>query len=230
MSKKRIDLSDIKEFDLDKTSSFTDLMSRSERRNRLRQKELNGEIEFTETNNKDIEEMIDERKKSTKDLTIQLEKAKQEYKSIEKNEDDELSKTQILELTRQMKFNLKDNIKEERKKGYNYITFIGIFILIALAYFIYSLLFTNYLDNEIFLLINCGIILLMFLLFGITLLTTKRNNKFLAILNFLILLGYIAFNVLYFFNILDFLKYILYLFFCFIKKRKIIFSLLYFYL
>ena len=206
MSKKRIDLSDIKEFDLDKTSSFTDLMSRSERRNRLRQKELNGEIEFTETNNNDIEEMIDERKKSTKDLTIQLEKAKQEYKSIEKNEDDELSKTQILELTRQMKFNLKDNIKEERKKGYNYITFIGIFILIALAYFIYSLLFTNYLDNEIFLLINCGIILLMFLLFGITLLTTKRNNKFLAILNFLILLGYIAFNVLYFFNILDFLK------------------------
>lgn len=205
MSKKRIDLSDIKEFDLDKTSSFTDLMSRSERRNRLRQKELNSEIEFTKTNNNDIEEMIDERKKSTKDLTTQLEKARNEYKNIENKEDD-ISKTQILELTRQMKFNLNDNIKEERKKGYNYITFIGIFILIALAYFIYSLLFTNQLDNEMFLLINCGIILLMFLLFGITLLTTKRNNKFLAILNFLILLVYIAFNILNFFNILDFLK------------------------
>ena len=205
MSKKRIDLSDIKEFDLDKTSSFTDLMSRSERRNRLRQKELNSEIEFTKTNNNDIEEMIDERKKSTKDLTTQLEKARNEYKNIENKEDD-ISKTQILELTRQMKFNLNDNIKEERKKGYNYITFIGIFILIALAYFIYSLLFTNQLDNEMFLLINCGIILLMFLLFGITLLTTKRNNKFLAILNFLILLVYIAFNSLNFFNILDFLK------------------------
>ena len=205
MSKKRIDLSDIKEFDLDKTSSFTDLMSRSERRNRLRQKELNSEIEFTKTNNNDIEEMIDERKKSTKDLTTQLEKARNEYKNIENKEDD-ISKTQILELTRQMKFNLNDNIKEERKKGYNYITFIGIFILIALAYFIYSLLFTNQQDNEMFLLINCGIILLMFLLFGITLLTTKRNNKFLAILNFLILLVYIAFNSLNFFNILDFLK------------------------
>ena len=149
--------------------------------------------------------MIDERKKSTKDLTLQLEKARNEYKNIENKEED-ISKTQILELTRQMKFNLKDNIKEERKKGYNYITFIGIFILIALAYFIYSLLFTNQLDNEMFLLINCGIILLMFLLFGVTLLTTKKNNKFLAILNFLILLGYIAFNILNFFNILDFLK------------------------
>ena len=206
MSKKRIDLSDIKEFDLDKTSSFTDLMSRSERRNRLKQKQLNNDnLDFIEENNNDIEEMIDERKKSTKDLTLQLEKARNEYKNIENKEDD-ISKTQILELTRQMKFNLNDNIKEERKKGYNYITFIGIFILIALAYFIYSLLFTNQLDNEMFLLINCGIILLMFLLFGITLLTTKRNNKFLAILNFLILLGYIAFNILNFFNILDFLK------------------------
>ena len=34
MNKKTIDLSDIKENDLDKTSSFTDLMTRSERRKR----------------------------------------------------------------------------------------------------------------------------------------------------------------------------------------------------
>lgn len=201
MNKNKIDLSDIKEIDLDKTSSFTDLMSRSERKKRLKQKDFNNK------NNDDIEEMIDERKKSTKDLTIQLEKARNEYKT-KTNEvnNDEISKTQILELTRQMKFNLNDNIKEERKKGYNCITFIGIFILIALAYFIYSLLFTNHLDNEMSLLINCGIILLMFLLFGITLLTTKRNNKILTVLNFLILLSYIVFNILNNFNILNFLK------------------------
>lgn len=193
MDKKRIDLSDIKEFDLDKTSSFTDLMSRSERRKR----NLEKEEKLISPINNDIEDMIEERKRSTKDLTIELEK-------IKNNEHDEkLENTQILELTRQMKFNVKDNIKEERKKGYNYITFIGIFILIALAYFIYSLIFTNYLNNEKFLLINSGIILLMFFLFGITILTTKKNNKFLSVLNLIILIAYIIFNAL---NILGYLK------------------------
>ena len=197
MNKKRIDLSDIKEYDLDKTSSFTDLMSRSERRSRLKQKETDQQLNTIKSSRNDIEEMIEERKRSTKDLTIELEKIKN------KEKEEKLENTQILELTRQMKFNLNDNVKEERKKGYNYITFIGIFILIALVYFIYSLIFTNYLDNEKFLLIDSGIILLMFFLFGITLVTTKKNNKFLSVLNLLILIGYIIFNAL---NILGYLK------------------------
>ena len=190
MNKRIIDLSDIKENDLDKTSSFTDLMSRTERKRRKIEKE---EKSFLYDNNNDIEEMIEERKKSTKDLTIELEKAKKEYNN---QTEENLGKTQILELTRQMRFNVNENIKEERKKGYNFITFIGIFILIALAYFIYSLIFTNYLDNNLFILIDCAIILLMVLLFGISILTTKRNNKFLSVLNLLILIGYISFNVL----------------------------------
>ena len=182
MDKKKIDLSDIKENDLDKTSSFTDLMTRSERRKR----KIDKENDFINSNNNDIEDMVEERKRSTKDLTIELEKVKDEYKNQTEEKENELSKTQILEITRQMKFNLNENIKEERKKGYNYITFIGIFILIALAYFIYALIFTSYLDNEKFLLIDGGIILIMFFLFCLTILTTKRNNKFLSILNFLI--------------------------------------------
>ena len=193
MDRKRIDLSDIKENDLDKTSSFTDLMSRSERRKRLLEKE----DKTAEINNNDIEDMVEERKRTTKDLTIELEKINKKEREVK------LENTQILELTRQMKFNVKENIKEERKKGYNYITFIGIFILIALTYFIYSLLFTSYLDNEKFLLIDSAIILLMFFLFGITLITTKKNNKFLSALNFLIIIIYIAFNML---NVLGYLK------------------------
>lgn len=198
MNKKKIDLSDIKENDLDKTASFTDLMSRSEKRLRTKEKKEN----IINSNNFDIEDMIKERKRNTKDLTIELEKVRKTIKK-EKTNEDKLENTQILELTRQMKFNINENIKEERKKGNNCITFIGIFILIALGYFIYTLIFTNYLDNEMFLLINCGIILLMFLLFGITILTTKKNNKFLTILNFLILLAYIAFNLL---NVLGYIK------------------------
>ena len=41
MAKKRLDLSDIKENDLDKTSTFTDLMTRTERKNRKKEKEEN---------------------------------------------------------------------------------------------------------------------------------------------------------------------------------------------
>ena len=54
MNKRVIDLSDIKENDLEKTSSFVDLMSRSERRKRQLEKEGNN-IEFA---NNDIEDMV----------------------------------------------------------------------------------------------------------------------------------------------------------------------------
>ena len=57
MKNKIIDLSDIKENDLDKTSSFTDLMSRTEKRNRKLEKLK--EIETQSDSNDDIEEMID---------------------------------------------------------------------------------------------------------------------------------------------------------------------------
>ena len=190
MNKRKIDLSDIKENDLDKTSTFKDLMSRSERKKREEEK-----LNEVDNNTDDIVDMLEEKKKSTKDLTKDLERIKEK--------DEELSSTQILELTRQMKFNVNENIKEERKKGYNYITYTGIFNLIALAYFIYALLYTNYLDNEIFLVINGGIILLMFLKFDISILTSKKTNKVLSIFNFLILIGYIAFNLL---NILGYLN------------------------
>lgn len=47
-SKHYVDLSDIKEDDLDKTASFTDLMSRSEKKERERIKEEEKTRELTE--------------------------------------------------------------------------------------------------------------------------------------------------------------------------------------
>ena len=110
MNKKNIDLSDIKEFDLDKTSSFTDLMSRSERRKRKDEKEKNKK----NIDNIDIEDMLKERKRNTKDLTKDIEKARNRINE-EKNVENKLENTQLLELTRQMKFNINENIKEEKQ-------------------------------------------------------------------------------------------------------------------
>lgn len=194
MAKKRLDLSDIKENDLDKTSTFTDLMTRSERKNRKKEKL---EENILEMNNNDIEDMIEEKKKSTKDLTIDLEKAKQEYKK-EINKDEELGKTQILELTRQMKFNFEETKKEnttKKKNGVTLLNIIGITNLLCIGYYIYLLTFTNYQDSESNYLITGSLIVLLVFLFGLSVVTNKSTSKFFKILNILAILGFIAFNV-----------------------------------
>ena len=200
MNKRKIDLSDIKENDLDKTSSFTDLMSRSERK--MRKKQLTEEdIDNTiDTNNNDIEEMIDEKKKSTKDLTLELEKAKEEYKTqkLEKVNEEDFGKTQILELTRQMKFNLEETKKEntsKNKKGISLLNIIGTFNLLCIGFYIYLLVFTNYQDDELGYMITGGIIVLLVLLFGLSVVTSKKVSKFFKFLNILTIISFIAFNI-----------------------------------
>ena len=192
MAKKRLDLSDIKENDLDKTSTFTDLMTRSERKARKTEKE-----DFLKSNNNDIVDMVEERKKSTKDLTIDLEKAKKEYKK-EINKEEELGKTQILELTRQMKFNFEETKKqnsENKKNGATLLNIIGITNLLCIGYYIYLLVFTNYQDSQTNYLITGGLIVLLVLLFGLSVVTNKGTSKFFKILNILAILGFIAFNI-----------------------------------
>lgn len=191
MRKTKIDLSDIKEVDLEKTSSFTDLMSRSERKQRELQKK---NTSFIGESNNDIEEMIDERKKSTKDLTIELEKINTKK---EKDTEKELGNTQILELTRQMKFNFEETKKEnsnKKKNGVTLLNTIGIINLLCIGYYIYLLTFTNYQDSESNYLITGGLIVLLVLLFGLCVVSSKRACKFFKVLNILAILGFIAFN------------------------------------
>lgn len=180
---KRIDLSDIKESDLDKTSSFTDLMSRRERRNKKQD---------------DIEDMLEEKRKSTKDLTQELEKAQKEYKRSMDDNEDSLAKTQILELTRQMKFNFNENKEEnleKKKKGVSPLNIIGEINLLCIGFYIYLLLFTSYQDSENTYMITGGIIVLLVLLFGISVVSNKKVSNIFKVLNIITILGFIGFNV-----------------------------------
>lgn len=191
MSKKTIDLSDIKENDLDKTSSFTDLMTRKEKKSREKEKDS-----FD-----DIEEMIFEKKKSTKDLTVDLKEAKKEfiddaYKPEDKEEN--IGKTQILELTRQMKFNFEEKKEENnknKKKGMSVLNIIGEINLLCIGYYIYLLVFTNYQEKQQNYLINGSIIVLLVLLFGLSVITGKKTSKVFNVLNILAIIGFITFNV-----------------------------------
>ena len=200
MNRRKIDLSDIKENDLDKTSSFTDLMSRSERKMRKRQlmeKTIDNDID---NNNNDIEDMIEEKKRSTKDLTLEFEKAKDEYKNKAEKKDieEDFGKTQILELTRQMKFNLEETKKEntsKNKKGISLLNIIGTFNLLCIGFYIYLLVFTNYQDDELNYIITGGIIVLLVLLFGLSVVTNKKASKVFKFLNILAIISFIGFNI-----------------------------------
>lgn len=199
MSNKKIDLSDIKINDLDETSSFTDLMTKKQRAKRYQEK--------AETN--DIEEMVNERRKSTQELTKELEKAREEYnkeleidtinekrkKEIEIEEN--LGKTQIMELTRQMKFNFEEKKEENnkiKKYGISPLNILGETNLFCMGYYIYLLAFTNYQDIEIRYMINGGIIILMVLLFGLSVVTNKKLSKLFYILNIIIIIVFIIYN------------------------------------
>lgn len=217
--KNKIDLSDIKENDLDKTSSFTDLMTRKERKKRLKEYE-EVEKEEIKDNFDDIEEMVSEKKRTTKDLTSDVEKAKEqlidlydnnddnlikkdtkdEIKEEEKKDkvnDDSLAKTQLLELTKQIKINLEETKqlnKEKKKKGISILNIIGEINLLCIGYYIYLLVFTSFQDNQQNYLINGSIIISLVLLFGLSIVTRKNVSKFFNILNIFVILLFIMFN------------------------------------
>lgn len=189
MSKEKIDLSIIKDNDLDKTGTFTDLMSRKEKKERLK------EIEIEKENLKDdLESMIDEKKRSTKDLSKDLEKANMEYNK----EKEDIEKTQILELTRQMKFNFEEKKNENSKsknKWVSKLNIIGEINLLCILYYIYLLVFTNYQDNPKNYSIGGLLVVSLVLIFGLSVVTSKKISTFFNILNILIIFLFIAFNI-----------------------------------
>ncbi len=204
MDKKKIDLSDIKSDDLDKTASFTDLMTRAERKRRKLEKE-NKEYAEKIKENDDIEEMVEERKKSTKDLTKDLQKVNELYENDSKKEkekkeeelEESISKTQILELTRQMKFNFEENKKENlenKKKGISALNIIGEINLLCIGYYIYLLAFTNYQKEQKTYIFTGCIIVFLVLLFGLSVITNKKYSKVFNILNILAILLFVAYN------------------------------------
>ena len=204
-----IDLSDIKDDDLDKTGSFTDLMSRSELKKHNRKKEEQTQ-ELKEILNIDDDEKLDKKKKKK----ILKEEKKLEKKAIKEikeeiendtiEEDDDLknlSKTQkLLDLTNEIKLsmlnNVDENIKDEKKKfKIGNLIFMDILIIISLAYYIYSILFTNVQKNQLYILIGGVIILLMIMLFCISAVTGKKVSTFFSIINYLVFISFILFNL-----------------------------------
>lgn len=199
MANKKIDLSDIKEKSLEETTTFTDLMSRREKRKRKKEEMLD-----------DIEDMIKEKRRNTQDLTKEIKEVKKTKKDkFEEKKDnikeakkedieEKLNNTQILDLTRKMKFNfddVKDENSENKKNGVTLLNLIGVINLICIGYYIYLLAFTSYQDNESNYMIAGGFIISLVFFFGLSLVCNKKLRKAFNIINILAIILFVAFNI-----------------------------------
>ena len=216
--KRYIDLSDIKEEEMDKTASFTDLMSREEkkRRKRIKEEEKTRELKEILMNDEDKKELKKEKKKKERlekkiqkeEKRLEKEAAKEINDKIKDNTlvDDEdlkdITKTQrFLDLTNEIKVsmlnNVDENINTEKKKfGIGNIVISDLLIIISLAFYIYSILFTNYQNNELYLLIGGLIILSMIMFFCISIISSKIISKVFSILIYLVFTSYVLFNLI----------------------------------
>lgn len=216
---KYIDLSDIKDDELDKTGSFTDLMSRTEKKEheRMKEEEKTRELKEILMNDDDKKEIkqankrkLQKKKRIAKEeKRLEKEAIKDINKELKDNTLDEdkdlinLGKTQkFLDLTNEIKLsmlnNVNDNIKDTQQKkfGIGNIIITDILIIISLAYYIYSILFTNIQTSQLYLLIGGLIILCMIMFFCISIISNRTVSKLFSILNYLIFIGYVLFNLI----------------------------------
>lgn len=235
---KYIDLSDIKDDELDKTGSFTDLMSRTEKKEheRMKEEEKTRELKEILMNDDDKKEIKQEnkRKKQKERIIAKEEKRleKEAIKDIQKELKDNslnkakdlasLDKTQkFLDLTNEIKLsmlnNVNDNIKDTKQKkfGIGNIIVTDVLIIISLAYYIYSILFTNVQTSQLYLLIGGLIILCMIMFFCISIISNRTISKIFSILNYLIFIGYVLFNLILVIGIIT-----LWLFFYWQTKKR----------
>ena len=93
--------------------------------------------------------------------------------------------------------NVDENIKPKEKKfSIGNIVISDIIIIISLAFYIYSILFTNYQNNELYLLIGGLIILAMIMFFCISTISGRILSKIFSVLIYLLFIGYVLFNLI----------------------------------
>ena len=200
MKDRFIDLSDIKDDEMDKTASFTDLMSRSERKKRAKEKmntDKDNDIDTKEIVNNTIDnsELEIDSVSEIESTNEILENTKQ-YEDLTKTIDKDIKiKDNIFK--KEIEYNHDDELEEDYKLfNTGLIVTNGFFLLISTFIFIYSCIFTNNLNKEKLLIIDLIGISSMYFIFGLSIITNKSFSKFLSILNYLIFIAFTTFNIL----------------------------------
>lgn len=177
-------ISSIKEDDLDKTATFSDLMSRAERKQHELDKKKEEELETIEKSNKTKKK---EKKKNKKEEPVETKNTVND-----------------LEQTRELKTIVRQKKEKQKEKPKNFFKSIitTTLLLISIGYFLYTLLFCDTLINQLYLIINSFIIMLLAItdVFGITKNNIKSKKWFIT--NALIIIVLVLFNLLVNLNIL----------------------------
>ena len=192
-----IDLSDIKDNELDKTASFTDLMSRSERKKRENEKKkrekknnILDNLKIDDDNNITINGNIEDVSKveSVEETLSQTKKYEELTQTLSK--DVKLSNDNYSD----------DELDHDNKFGSGLLIVNILFLLAALCMFVYLVIFTVNLNRRKFLYIDASILSGMFFLFGISLISNKKISKFFTFLNIISFICFCIFNSLLYLN------------------------------
>ena len=184
-----VDLSLIKESDLDNTATFTDLLSRKERKQRQKDKD----IEL-----KEIDDTISDNSAEfkTEELSSQI----SENKTVEITEEEKQ------EIINNAKLVEEDNeVFEEEPKKHNNIfntVFISLIIIAFIGLFVYAILYTSFIDEDLYLIINGGLLVLLVFNYCLMTITSNKASIFFASISYLLIVATIVVNSLIYFKII----------------------------
>lgn len=187
-----IDLSDIKENELDKTSSFTDLMSRSQRK-------------AHEKSKKNIEknQIKEVKQESPNEFSISTDKAKLRIKVNDGSNVDEkkdiLDKKIVnnkLENEEIKKSYLDDDDFDEEKAKIGLSIFGGLLTLGSIGYYIYLILYTDILLRKKFFIVESVILIFIIFFICINSIGNKKISKLSLVFAYICILAFIALNIL----------------------------------
>lgn len=199
-----LDLSDIKENDLDDTASFTDLMSHKEKKAHKKLKREKSAEEYDEV--EDIIDISDEKTIDfkTEEISSQISENKTiDLKDVVKdNKQDNNEENEYIFEENEYTFEENEDMIANENTNITNTVFISMGIIGALVYYIYSILYTNLQNNKNYLLANGIAIVILIFNYCLMTISSKKTAKTLTVLNYLIILAYIAFNLLIYLKII----------------------------
>jgi len=185
-----VDLSLIKDNDLDKTATFTDLLSRKERKQRKKDKDIDlKEMDDTGSDNSD--------EFKTEELSSQI----SESKTVEITEEE---KEEIIKNANLVEEDEEEVFEEKEKKHHHVFNtvFISLIIMAFIGLFVYAILYTSFIDEDLYLIINGGLLVLLVFNYCLMTITSNRASTFFTIINYLLIIATIAANLLIYFKII----------------------------
>ena len=126
----------------------------------------------------------------------------------------QISESKTVEITEEEKAEIINNTKlvdeeeevfeEESKKHHNIFNtvFISLIIMAFIGLFVYAILYTSFIDEDLYLIINGGLLVLLVFNYCLMTITSKKASIFFTVINYLLIVTTIVVNCLIYFKII----------------------------